>query len=95
MKRFECDKCGACCQGSLIVEADDLDVMREPRLIAGDESQGDRSVEQVVREIQTEGKIVLLACGSPCMFLDSNLRYVKEPCTNDLLMLAQRSATIW
>ncbi|HQZ65537.1 MAG TPA: hypothetical protein PLY87_10700 [Planctomycetaceae bacterium] len=68
MERFECDKCGACCQGSLIVEADDLDVMREPRLIAGDESQGDRSVEQVVREIQTEGKIVLLACGSACAF---------------------------
>ena len=72
MERFECDKCGACCQGSLIVEADDLDVMREPRLIVGDKSQGDRSVEQVIREIQTEGKTVLLACGSPCTFLDSN-----------------------
>jgi len=72
MERFECDKRGTCCQGSLIVEADDLDVMREPLLIAGDKSQGDRSVEQVIREIQTEGKIVLLACGSACAFLAEN-----------------------
>lgn len=36
MPRYECDQCGACCTGRLIVQAEDLDVMREPRLIEAD-----------------------------------------------------------
>ena len=72
MQRFECDKCGACCKGVLIVEADDLDVMREPRLIGGDPECCDNSVEQMVSEIQQEGKAILLACGSPCAFLGAD-----------------------
>ena len=31
--RYECDQCGACCKGTFIVEADYLDVRREPRVI--------------------------------------------------------------
>jgi hypothetical protein len=31
---YECDQCGACCKGTVIVEADYLDTRREPRLIA-------------------------------------------------------------
>ncbi len=72
MQRFECDKCGACCKGTLIVEADDLDVLREPRLINGDPECCGKSVEQMVSEIQQHGKIVLLACGSPCSFLGTD-----------------------
>ena len=69
MLRYECDKCGACCKGSLIVEADDLDVLREPRLIDADRHHAGKSVEQVVHEIQTDMKAVILACGSTCPFL--------------------------
>ena len=70
--RYECDKCGACCKGSLIVEADDLDVLREPRLIDVDRHHRGKSVEQMVLEIQTDMKAVILACGVSCPFLDSD-----------------------
>ena len=72
MPRFECDKCGACCKGSLIIEADDLDVIREPRLITADRHHRGKSVTQMVFEIQQEGKAVMLACGSPCSFLGAD-----------------------
>ena len=72
MARFECDKCGACCKGHLIVEADDLDVMREPRLIDADEHHCGKSVEEVISEIVTDWKAVILACGTPCSFLASD-----------------------
>ena len=58
----------------LIVEADDLDVLREPRLINGDSECCGKSVEQILSEIQQQGKIVLLACGSPCSFLGTDNR---------------------
>jgi len=69
MLRYECDKCGACCSGGLIVEADDLDVLREPKLIDADPHHRGNTVEVVVSEIQTEWKAVILACGTPCSFL--------------------------
>ena len=50
MQRYECDKCGACCKGTLIVEADDLDVLREPRLINADRHHRGKSVEKMVSE---------------------------------------------
>lgn len=67
--RYECDKCGACCKGSLIVEAEELDVLREPRIIEADAHHRGKSVDQMVHEIQSEGKAVILACSRPCMFL--------------------------
>lgn len=33
MQKFDCDQCGACCR-SLIVEADWLDAVREPKLLS-------------------------------------------------------------
>lgn len=69
MQKFECDKCGACCKGRLIVEADDLDVMREPRLIEADPQHAGMSVEETIRGMQQEWKAVILACGHPCAFL--------------------------
>jgi Fe-S-cluster containining protein len=69
---YECDKCGACCKGSLLIEADDLDVMREPRLIEADPHHAGKPVCQMVHEIQAEWKAVLLACGSPCAFLGAD-----------------------
>ena len=69
MPRYECDKCGACCKGTLIVEVDDFDVIREPRLIDADAHHRGKSVEQMVTEIQNDGKAVILACVTPCPFL--------------------------
>jgi Fe-S-cluster containining protein len=69
MPKFECDKCGACCNGSLIVEVEDLDVIREPRLIDADPHWKGTPVEQVLYEIQTDMKAVIIACGKPCSFL--------------------------
>lgn len=69
MGRYECDKCGACCKGSLIVEADAIDVLREPRLIDADKYYRGETVDRVVFEIVNEGRVVLLACGSPSSFL--------------------------
>jgi Fe-S-cluster containining protein len=72
MPRYECDKCGACCKGSLIVEADELDVLREPRLVDVNPHYVGKSVQEVVHELQEEMKIVLLVCGSRCPFLGTD-----------------------
>ena len=74
MVRYECDNCGACCQGTLIVDADSIDVLREPRLIDIDPHFRGKAVEQVVAEIEDEMKSILLACGTPCPFLGDNNR---------------------
>lgn len=68
---YECDNCGACCKGNLIVEADDLDVLREPRLIDADRHHKGKTVQQMVHEIQTEWKAVMLSCGTACSFLNA------------------------
>ena len=72
MNRFECDQCGACCNGSLIVETDEIDLMREPRLIEAEPSLKGYSVPQVLEKYENEtGFAILLACSSdrPCPFL--------------------------
>lgn len=74
MERYECDQCGACCKGSLIIEADDLDVMREPRLIDADAHHRGKSVPQMVYEIQHDFKAIYLSGGSPCAFLNPDNR---------------------
>ena len=66
---FLCDRCGACCKGHLIVEADDVDVLREPRLIDADRYHAGKGLSQVVREIREELKAVIPACGASCAFL--------------------------
>src|SRR5205085_11803607 len=70
--RYECDGCGACCKGHLIVEADSIDVLREPRLIEADRHWKGKSVEQVVTAIETDMKAVLISCGSACPFLGAD-----------------------
>lgn len=68
--RYECDQCGACCKGSLLVECDDLDVVREPRLIAVDRHHAGKPVHEVVKGIREEWKAVILP--APCPFLAEN-----------------------
>ena len=79
MPRYECDHCGACCNGTLIVEAYDLDVMREPTLIIaeGRESDDANALRDLMFEFEEEfGRCLILACGQgkPCPFLESDNR---------------------
>ena len=72
--KYECDKCGACCQGHLIVQAEDLDVLREPRLIEADPRLAGKPIDEVMAELQDDfGRVITLACGAarPCPFLDA------------------------
>ena len=69
--RYECDRCGACCKGTLIVETDSIDVLREPRLIEADRHHRGKTVLQMVHEIEHECKAVIIACGKPCPFLNA------------------------
>lgn len=71
MPKYECDKCGACCKGYLIVETDALDILREPRLIDADPHHRGKSVDQMVHEIENEWKAVILTGRGPCTFLDA------------------------
>ena len=70
MAKYECDQCGACCKGHLIVEAFEVDALREPRIIAADPHYASRSIEEALQLLQDESRCVLLAAAGPCMFLD-------------------------
>jgi len=68
-QHYECDRCGACCKGHLLVEAEAIDVIREPRVIGADRHHRGKSVQQMVKEIENEWKAVILTCGQACPFL--------------------------
>jgi hypothetical protein len=74
---YECDQCGACCKGTVIVEADFVDVRRELRLIQLQVG----SYQVTPRELEEDDKVVLLACGTdlPCRFLDADNRCTIYP----------------
>ena len=74
MPKFECDSCGACCKGNLLIECDEIDVLREPRLIDADRHHAGKSVDQMVREITEDCMAVLLNCGHRCQFLGEDNR---------------------
>ena len=67
--KYECDKCGVCCQGGLIVEAEWVDVVREPRLREADRHYRDHSITEVLELLRDEMRVVTLACGHVCPFL--------------------------
>jgi Fe-S-cluster containining protein len=62
---YECDRCGACCK-ALIVEADVIDVLREPRIL---ECQMNSlpTLKQLIEE--PEMRSVVLSTGKGCHFL--------------------------
>ncbi|MGD9644290.1 MAG: YkgJ family cysteine cluster protein [Pirellulales bacterium] len=77
--RYDCDQCGACCR-ALIVEIDELDFVREPKLLTTvtpfkthpDEvfvDDDDQPVAPLIPGYQAGG---MLACGSarPCPMID-------------------------
>lgn len=73
MDTYECDRCGACCQGHLIVEAYDLDMLREPRLATADVGHLTDGIttQEVLAAMEEPGRCLILACGTdhPCKFL--------------------------
>lgn len=76
MPRYECDCCGACCKGPLIVEAYALDVVREPKLATADIGtwyQG-MTADEVMAELEQPGKCLLIAGSRPCQFLGADDR---------------------
>jgi hypothetical protein len=58
MPVYECDCCGACCEGHLIVEAYHIDVLREPRLITIDLHYAGRNLAEAIDELADEDKVV-------------------------------------
>jgi Fe-S-cluster containining protein len=73
MPRYQCDKCGACCQGSLIVEADAIDVMREPRLIEVDRHYAQLGTAKTIELLRSDvGRAVIISCRDACPFLNGD-----------------------
>lgn len=73
MPQYECDQCGACCRGHLLVEAYEVDVRREPRLIEADLHRIGLPLNVVIADLRQPGRCLLIAGGTqhPCRFLDS------------------------
>lgn len=71
MAKYECDQCGACCQGPLIVQADWIDVVREPRLKDADHHYQDQRIDKVLEMLEDGMRAVTLACGQACPFLSA------------------------
>ena len=74
MPQYECDCCGACCRGHLIVEADLLDLLRESRLASADPHYRDTPVAEVLAFLDESGRCMVLAAARPCPFLDADSR---------------------
>ena len=72
MPHYVCDCCGACCQGHLIVEADLLDLLREPRLAEADPYYRDKPAAEVFKLLDDPGRCLLLAAARPCAFLGAD-----------------------
>lgn len=73
--RYDCDLCGACCRGTLIVEAYYLDALREPRILDADVT----GRKPVLDDLDDECRCVLLAAGLPCWFLSFDGRCTIYP----------------
>lgn len=67
--KYECDSCGLCCSGSLIIEIYQLDVVREPKLL--DVASLMDGNGKIVYEDESD-KEYLLAASEPCDFLNDD-----------------------
>ena len=63
-----CDQCGACCR-RLTIEAYAADVIREPRLAAGQRMAYRRLIEYLRADVE---RCIVLTAGGPCRFLEGN-----------------------
>lgn len=71
MPAYDCDRCGACCR-HLIVEADLLDLLREPRLSDADPQFCGRAIDDVLAELRDEFKVVIPTQAHGCAFLGND-----------------------
>ncbi len=80
-ERFECDHCGACCKGTLLVEADGLDFEREPKIKNCDPYYRDKSLDETRKLLADGMRVILLAAGGirPCSLLDCENRCTIYP----------------
>ena len=79
-ERYECDHCGACCQGHLIVEVCDLDVLREPHLAtAAKPLRDNQTYETLMADLEQEGKCLVIAGGHSCKFLTESFKCAIYP----------------
>ena len=74
MANCQCDGCGACCMGHLLVEADWLDLLREPRLLEADRHGAGWSFDAAAKDLEDEGRSLLIAGGTRCPFLGAESR---------------------
>ena len=76
MEIYECDHCGACCRGTLLVEAYEIDALREPLLLTADLSdfRATKSPEEIRESLMDEGMCLLIAGARPCRFLTAENR---------------------
>ena len=74
MTKYACDRCGACCLGHLLVEADLVDLLREPRLLTADQERLGWSFDAAVRDLEDEDRSLLVAGGIRCPFLGAENR---------------------
>lgn len=61
--KAECQQCGSCCRGSLLVEAYYVDVLRHPALL----EPGAWMLDEL--EAEHEDRCIVLARDYPCRFL--------------------------
>ena len=71
MPSYECHKCGACCK-YLLVEAELLDILREPRLLEADPHYRGRAMNDVLAELRDEFRVVIPSRADGCVFLSSD-----------------------
>ena len=64
---YECDRCGACCRGTLIVEAYYLDALREPRILDADVTGRKVTID----DLTDDDRCILLAANHSCRFLSA------------------------
>ena len=72
---YECDRCGACCQGTLIVEAYYVDALREPRILDADVTGRKSTLD----DLSDDDRCIILAANTPCKFLGSDNRCTIYP----------------
>ena len=79
MTKYDCDGCGACCLGYLLVEADMTDLLREPRLLEADQHRSGWSFDTAVRDLEEEDRCLLIAGVDRCPFLSAENRCLIYP----------------
>ena len=67
---MNCDRCGACCK-NLLVEASDLDVLREPHLASADIGEWTKEMcyQTLMAELEQGEVLVIASGGQACKFL--------------------------